>query len=148
MRIYHPADYMTIEYRPEEQLIVSEDERLAVARSLDSGPAYTIMCPEGILACSGVQAVHSGVGVAWTVTSPLVLKYPKAFHQIVKRYMRCIIQSMKYHRVHSIVDSRFSDSVRWVPRLGLKYEATLSCYGPSGQDFKIFAWVQEVDGDY
>lgn len=148
VRTFHPADYMCIEQRPEERLTLTEQEMLAIAHSLNGGPAYTWMCPEGILACCGVYPLHRGVGIAWCITSPLVRRYPKSFHRYAKRYLTSAIQGMGYKRVHALVDSRFVDSIRWLPRIGLKYETTLKCYGPDGQDFLMFAWCQEVDGDY
>lgn len=148
VELYKPHDYMMIELRLEENLTVTPQARQTIAGRLSRGPAYTIWCKEGVLACAGVLPLHRGVGEAWTLSSPLIELYPKSTHKIVKDYLEGIILGLKLHRVQALVDARFKRSLRWMEALGFHEEGVLHNYGADKQDFVVFAWVKSLDGNY
>lgn len=148
LRYFTPSDFMMIEPRPEEFVDITEENRLEIAKSLPGPWAFTLLCKDGIVACFGCERIHKGVGTAWAITSPLIHKHKIAFHRVCMNMRKFIVQDAELHRMQSIVDARFYAALRWQRTMGLRYESTLSNYGTDGQDFKVFSWTQERDGDY
>lgn len=103
--------------------------------------AYTLLSPDGIICIAGVAPVWPGVGAAWSVTSDLVNKYPKAYFKATKQVLDAISADWKLHRVQVSVNVENKKAVNWVQHLGFQFEGLMRAYGVDKQDHYLYARV-------
>jgi ribosomal protein S18 acetylase RimI-like enzyme len=105
------------------------------------GGAYTLLSTEGIVCIGGVAPTGLGVGSAWSVTSELVTKYPKAYYKGTRDFLNAIISDWKLHRVQAtaIVDN--AAAIRWLRHLGFEREGLMKKYGADKRDHYLYARV-------
>jgi hypothetical protein len=132
-----------IELREHDQRAVAFGDDL-VARGnayLRSGPAYTGLHEGRVVVVAGIVKLWMGVGGGWSLTSPLVEKFPVSFHRAVWRNILKSEENLCLHRLQITVQASHIVSQSWVERLGFQFEGVLKKYGPDGEDYLLFARV-------
>ena len=87
------------------------------------GQAFTILDddnrPIGIsgFACAG------GIGTGWLVGSKQLREHPVFLHRTMKRMLRTLLQNPTVDCIYSDVEKSSKDAVRWLERLGFRYES-------------------------
>lgn len=128
------------EAREMQQLGPAECDRM-VQEYLQRGVAITGLFNGEIGFCLGLFRLWRGVADVWAVTTPLVSRFPKAFHKAAKEHLAHHIQDLALHRVQTAVRVEHGVSRKWLRRLGFKEEGGMPGYGPDGETYVRFAWV-------
>jgi hypothetical protein len=139
---YQPEHYLKVSRREYDQLtfgVMGNPE--VVARQLSQGMAFTQISPEGIVACAGVLPIWTGVGEGWAITSDLVCKYPFSFARTVHKKICEIVGIYKLDRLQTLVDAEFTTSIRWLERMGFKFEGEMEKY-IAGRTYLRYAWIR------
>lgn len=104
------------------------------------GPAFTAVYGDAVLGCAGVQIAVPGYGVAWSVFSKEILRWPVWTTRTVKRALRDIIKAHNLHRVEMVALKDDRASVDWAVALGFSREqdGIAHCFTRAGQDVVRF----------
>lgn len=106
-----------------------------ISRSVFSG---------GILVgCAGVYQIHPGVGQTWMLLSKDRAKmFPVSIMKAVKEGISASFNSMKLHRVQSLVNSELESAVLFIESLGFVREGLLWEYGPDKKDYYMYSLLR------
>lgn len=129
-----PLDFDSIEPHP----MIAESDKQALARCRNL-PSYIAYYNDEVLGVFGFTSIWDGVVEAWSITTPAVIKYPKAYYSIMKQILNTGIKGV--HRIQATVSCDFNQSVRCMERLGFIKEGELKKYGPSQKDFYMLGRV-------
>lgn len=129
-----PLDFDSIEPHPK----IAESDKAALARCRNL-PAYVASYNDEVLGVFGFTSIWDGVVEAWSITTPAVVKYPKAYYTVMKEILNAGIKDV--HRIQVTVSCDFTESVRCMERLGFIKEGELKKYGPSKKDFYMFGRI-------
>lgn len=111
------------------------------------GPALSFMDPSGaVLGAAGIVPLWRGVGTAWVYASDALRAHPVAFHRAVSRGLALAERALRLHRVEISVHPQFHQSLRWVERLGFRFEGEMPGYGPNGDGYLRYAKVNHHVG--
>jgi hypothetical protein len=105
------------------------------------GPAYTLWIGDRIAACMGVMIPWEGHGDGWAVWTPLGLRHPGLVHRMAKPGLRRIIRDYKLRRLQADVIAAFPAGRRWAEHMDLTFEGLMPAFGPHGETFARFAWI-------
>lgn len=139
---YKPEHYMSIYKYAREWTLWGLPNPDQVAQNYMRGPGITGFCDQDVIACGGLVVLWKGVAEAWTVASPLVLKYPLFFHKHAKMFLEDCIEMFHLDRVQCIVDVEFYASQKWVKSMGFKAESVMPKYF-MGRTFMRYVIVRE-----
>ena len=92
--------------------------------------SYTGLCDGVPVFCYGLTPVWEGRAIAWALIGEDIKKHAKELHETAKY----ILGNSVYRRIEATIDPTFKTSIRWIERLGFKYECTFKSYSPSGED--------------
>lgn len=109
---------------------------------LNRGAAWTGVVGGQIIAVAGIILLWRGVAEIWAITTPLVTKYRKSFHQAIKYGLRRDIKVMDLHRVQVAVHEDHAVSRKWLKRLGFMEEGKMPGYGLQQETYVRLAWVR------
>jgi hypothetical protein len=135
--------YRVIRFRPEHaHRIMERGHDVTDAKNVQHipGPSITILKADAVVACIGVRILWNGVGDGWVLTSPLVHECPKLFMDMMKRGIDWL-RRHGYHRIGANVLQSFSESCRWIERLGFEFEGVAWALGPNGEDYYRYGRV-------
>lgn len=107
------------------------------------GGTYTLLSPEGVVCIEGVAPIWPGVAGAWSLTSDLIFKYPKAYYKATKQFMAAIVTDWKIHRLQATTCADDAVACNWLRHLGFKQEGVLKSYGPDRADHIMFSKVSQ-----
>jgi hypothetical protein len=100
-----------------------------------------------IVAIGGLQPLYQGTAEAMFLPVPGRLRGRVVGH--VARHVRAYLAQAKatwgLWRIHAMVHSLLPEAQRFAKHMGLEREARLRKYGPDGQDYWLYAWVDEED---
>lgn len=143
LRRYRASDYLNIHRRKFDLytfLNFPDPER--VAKELSRGPALSLVCDTGIIACGGILPLWRRVGEAWMVTSSMVEKHPLlVIRKLLKAFLE-IIENYRFERVQTTIDVENEKSIKLAEWLGFKNEGLMKKY-IGGRDFYRYAWIKE-----
>jgi len=143
IRQYVPEDYMKIQRRKFDMLtFLNFPNPKILARNLMRGPALTGFSDGEIIACGGIMPLWKGVGEAWVVTSPLVLKCSFSFVKVILRKLPIFSNILELERVQTTVDVEHTTSIKWVERMGFVREGLMHKY-INGRDYYRYALIKE-----
>lgn len=95
-----------------------------------------------VIACGGIIEIWPGRGEAWMILSRSPGRRGLlAITRCVRRHLAQAI-SGKYHRIETIVDTRWCNAHKWASLLGLTREGTMKKCGPDQRDFDLYAMVR------
>lgn len=142
VRTYKPEDYLEVSRRKFDRFTFgTRGNPEIISEQLSEGMAFTEVCKDGVIACGGVLPIWKGVGEGWAITSDLVCKYPFSFAKIVHKKLGEIIRYYKLDRVQTVVHSEFKTSIKWIERMGFKYEGEMPKY-IAGMTYFRYAWIR------
>jgi hypothetical protein len=138
---FEPAHLQAIEAREFEarEMLFLPDMAERVRDYMARGMAYTGFLGDKILMCAGIVVLWRGVGEVWSVTTPLVTKYPLTFHRTMSRVLGLLERSMGLWRIQVAIHANHYVSQRWIERLGFEFESFKPGYGPDGSRYVGFA---------
>lgn len=125
------------------ELALVDDMEQRTKEYLDRGMAYTGIIGDQILGCAGIFMLWRGVAEVWSVTTPLVEKYPLAFHRAISRGLKVVERSMGLWRIQVAIHGDHQVSLKWIQRLGFRLEGPMPGYGPDGATYERFAIVRK-----
>lgn len=105
-----------------------------------SGPAFSLVDGDSVLACSGLIPQWDNRALAWALISAEAGSHFLAVHRGVKR----AIELYPYRRIETAVKSDFSEGHRWMGILGFAKEGTMRGYAPDGCDYDLYARIKNV----
>lgn len=105
------------------------------------GPAYSMWIDGQIAGCAGVMIPWDGHGDAWAILTPLGRRHPGLVHRAVREHFARIRTDYKLRRVQADVIADFTAGRRWAEHLGLHLEGLMPAFGPKGETFARYAWV-------
>jgi hypothetical protein len=109
-----------------------------------AGEAYTLMADGEPIACAGVVKMEWRRGEAWLLASSLLGRHKVSAVKAIKHGLDIIVKKMNLRRVQCLVDPEYADGCKLMEWLGMVDETpgtSLRCYGPNGEDFKMYARV-------
>jgi hypothetical protein len=110
------------------------------------GPGFTLMFEDKVVASAGVMVLWSGVGEAWFRGSPLIYKFghtKKVILSSVEGFK--MIKDSGFWRIQCTILKDWQPAIRYVNRLGFKYEGEMRMYGPDKRDFLRYALVDDPE---
>ena len=103
------------------------------------GPAYTGIHNGVVVGIAGVMLFWRGVGEVWLVGSTHLTKCRIDFHKTVMRGLLMVVKGLGMRRLQGIISVNYPDNIKWLKRIGFKYEGTLEKYGADGSDCEMLA---------
>jgi len=107
------------------------------------GPAYSVFDGEVCVFCGGVRIIWPGAGEAWLICSNDLGHYVRELCLITPRYLKWIIEDHDLRRVQAVVQSDWTQAVRFLEKLGFDMEGVMRKYGPNGEDYIMYARVKK-----
>lgn len=107
-----------------------------------TGPAFTGMDGDHVIAISGVNIMWPGCGEAWVLLSKDFKDHGFWIHRKVSALFNWIIMEYNLERVQAVVLYNHAAAIKWVERLGFMREGLMQKYY-RGQDFWRYARVIE-----
>jgi hypothetical protein len=143
IRRFQPGDYETIVRRDFDEITYAALRALTgTAQHLaTSGPAFTIVAGDEIMACGGVVKFWEGVGEAWMMGSPLIERYKISFAKRAARLLNWVANDLHLVRLQTVVDAEHTVARTWVERMGFINEGTMKRY-LAGRDFIRYARLE------
>lgn len=108
------------------------------------GPAYSMWIDGALAGCAGVMIPWDGHGDAWAVLTPIGRRYRGLVHRAVIEHFARIRSDYKLRRVQADVIADFAAGRRWCEHLGLRFEGLMPAFGPKGETFARYAWINPV----
>lgn len=103
----------------------------------DSGPTFTGVSGDRVLAVAGVVRKDRGVGEAWAmIDSGVGFGSILPVYRAVKRGVDAI---GGFSRIEALVDKRFPVAERWVRLLGFEFDRTLPNHMGDGREYLLYA---------
>jgi hypothetical protein len=99
------------------------------------------------IVCLSYLPVRPGV---WSLGMFATDEIKKVGLFLTKRIIRDIIPTLdraNAHRVEAYSIDGYEEIHNWLRFLGLKEECTLKKYGKNGEDFKVFSYVRQSEGN-
>jgi hypothetical protein len=109
----------------------------AMLKYEEMGNSMTVTIDHKFLCCGGV-IVEAGTGSLWMVTSPLVNRYPVAFHRAIRKWLALFIDLYNLNRLQAYVDAQNSTYVKWIEALGFNMEGLMKKFY-NGKDYFMYA---------
>lgn len=100
-----------------------------------SGPAFTWRRDGHVMGCAGIGILWKGVGEGWMILDKEAGKYPFTMHKLIIRGVEMVENDFGFHRISVSVRSGDIRSVKWIVRVGFRFEGHMPGYGPDGTDF-------------
>ncbi len=123
----------------------SGDEILKIGGYYEKfGPALTGRVDGNILACGGMVIERPGLGNIWLVPSVHVQTHRKSFHKTVLRLFGKVLDNYSTRRIQASVLKGSAVDVRWIRRLGFRFEGTMAGFGANGEDYDLYALVRRA----
>lgn len=110
----------------------------AVTQLTKSGPSFTLIIRDQILAIGGFFKYWDGVFECWQIPSKNVPAYAKNYSRHVRYKMREFERQYNIKRVQSSCPNDDSHD-RWMKFLGFSKECILKKFGPLGEDYALHA---------
>jgi hypothetical protein len=104
-----------------------------------SSPAFTVMDNGKLILSFGIYPLWPGVAEGWMIPSNLISSKAIALIRGAKAVFNNIGNEMQLHRLQFMVRSSHVQATRFAEVLNFEREATLSKYGPCGDDYYIYA---------
>lgn len=97
-----------------------------------------------VIGMMGVWPLWPGVGRAWSMLTPALLRRPKSLHRYALSQLLWAEENLGLRRVESVVEDGNPAAHRWIKRLGFRHEAEMPHYGLNGVGtFHLYA---RIDG--
>lgn len=106
------------------------------------GRAWTAFDGEKPIGCGGIFDLWQGVGEAWAVFTPELLKHPFFLHRVAKHLIWRLMLQNKYHRIQMNIVDGFEAGIKWAVALGFRPEGLLHAYTPDKTTFRRYALWQ------
>lgn len=106
----------------------------AVSDARITGKAVTMVSASGPFACGAVIRLWEGVGEAYAWTTTGVEQHAKWFCEQSHKFIDQSIDELGLIRLQCSVLAGHDVSVRWLERMGFRYEGLMKSYGRAGED--------------
>lgn len=116
------------------------DEVVAVNRWQTPGPAWSLFQDNEPVAIFGISMPQEWTGTAWLMMKPNLSGQSK---RKLVRHCRTVAANLKessLHRVEALVMEDWPEAIKFVRRLGFRYEGTKLAAGSRGENFQIWAY--------
>lgn len=121
------------EFERRDLLFLGMETSLRLSQAyLHRGIAWTGLIDGEVLVCAGLFLVRRGVAHAWSLTTPLVNRYPKVFHRIITVYLDRLIANLRLQQVLTEVHRDHEVSQKWLRRLGFQPTGGEPLQAPDG----------------
>lgn len=115
-------------------------ERMVGAENNENGRVRTIFKDDKIIAIIGLVELWPGLIEIWAIISKYASRYWLSFSKAMRKMLDFWVDEMKAHRTQMLIREKFSDKlVRWAEFLGFEFEAELKRFGPTGENYLLFA---------
>ncbi len=140
---YRTEHALEITQRLEERDKREHEDFLKWAKENETpGTSFTAYHRGRIIGCAGIRILWQGVGEAWVFFDQSITECAKEAYYYVGRYMRSIASEHSLHRIQAFVAANDHAAIRYVDNLGFRVEGKLERYGPSGDDYFLYAIVR------
>jgi|TARA_R100001530_G_scaffold68371_1_gene48632 RimJ/RimL family protein N-acetyltransferase len=117
--------------------------RDVIRKQTENGSSATGIDDNGMVGViGGVCVVRDGVGVAWAITSDLIVKYKIYAHRVIRDVVNDSFERFNLHRVEASIIVDHTVSHRWVERLGFKKEGLMRKFDHKQRDYYLYARVK------
>jgi hypothetical protein len=107
------------------------------AKDLSQHISFTAVdVSEKILGCAGLIEEDPRRAYAWVLLSPDLGRKLIPFHKKIE----AMLALSPYDRIETVVDSTFSQGLRWMELLGFTYEGHLNHFFGIGEHAKLYAY--------
>jgi len=103
-----------------------------------SGPCFTAMDGDEVIACSGVVKQWDNRGTAWALISGNAGRHFVRIHKAVQRFL----DTTDFRRVEAWADAGFEQGHRWLHMLGFEREGYMRAFSPQGADAVLYARIR------
>lgn len=144
IRPFQPSDILSIDARePDKSVLAGLGNNLEYAEFYArKGPAFTGWYGDKPIACAGIVTFWKGVGEGWALTSPLVAKFPCAFHRGIRKKLDELTTEFCLRRIQVAIPRSHHVSRRWIVKLGFRKESAMPLYGPEGTEAAYVRYVR------
>jgi hypothetical protein len=145
---YIPQHFLQIQRRPEEEGLIEVMFGIGeVAVRFADGPAATLIHEGNAVGALGIVPLWKGVGEAWTLVSPWLLKRKFSLYRISRRLLYETALKMNLDRVQCDVDLMVTGALEWAYHMGFGPEGIMEGYF-NGMDYVRFGCIRGKDGRY
>lgn len=110
-----------------------------------TGPGFTALAGDEVVACGGVVLARPGEGEGWALTGPSTPRFALSFHRAFVRLLPAVEEECGLARVTTLVHERHAVSRRWLRRLGFREDRLLAGAPGGGNHYLCVrerSWVQ------
>lgn len=101
--------------------------------------AITLLQGEDVLAIFGGCYLCPSVIHLWAFVSPIVSKYPLAFHKKSLELLEFLAKTEAPRRIQFDVRVSYHEGADWAESLGFKREGVMKKFAPDGEDCWLYA---------
>jgi len=112
-----------------------------LAHQHEWSPATSIFWDGSLVACAGIMNMWPKVGAMWSLISKNIPGNGVLAVRSAKERIENVMQDYRRIQVEVLTDSDVS--VRFIEFLGFTREGTMKSYGPGGQDYYLYARVND-----
>lgn len=137
---FRPVHLQRIRLQSAQTYFGSEIAKPDYADMLMSGPLFTALEGDEVLACAGVAEVWTGRAVAWALISQDAGRHMFGVHRAVSGFLA----QAPYRRIEAMVDAGFDAAHRWIRLLGFVCETPngMRGFNPDGRDSYLYSRVK------
>jgi hypothetical protein len=88
-----------------------------------------------------------GVGQAWLHGSDQLFIHPLSFHKAAKNFIETVKKEAGLRRIESAIAAKNHRNRKWFKSLGFSYDGPAFNYGPNGEMFMRYAWINTPKHD-
>lgn len=138
IRPYSYKDALILE--PKEESIKDQKGYGIWAKMNESGPAYTIVIDDEVIACAGIRLFWEGAGEAWSILSKD--KSAQHLRMIMEEFgkrLEYVIENMKFRWIQVSLKKDNEKGIHFAQHYGFDRKCEMNGYLPNGSDALLFA---------
>lgn len=137
---FKPVHLLAIEHRWPE-VGIAPDLMLSTAKHYAIGFARTGLVNGRPIVCGGMMKLWPGVGETWVIGSDELKQNVIPFQRAILRF-REVVFGMGLHRLQCACHVDFTDSRKWLERLGFVDEGLMKAFASDRSDYVRYAIIR------
>ena len=124
---------------------VNKENRAIFELYPKAGPAITLINDQlEPVASAGMACLWPGVGEFWMIPSVLVSRHKVSVVREAKRFLADCLERFNLHRAQATIREKDGIALGWIERLGFEREGLMRKFGSDGENYFMYARVQNV----
>jgi len=137
---FRPEHLLAIKHRWPE-IGISPELMLSTGEIYSTGFARTGMVNGRPIVCGGMMKLWLGVGETWVIGSDELKQNAIPFQRAILKYREAVF-GMGLHRLQCACHVDFTDSRKWLERLGFVDEGVMKAFASDKSDYIRYAIVR------